>query len=188
MITFPEVVDYLRDHRYLLILKGKYSLSGEFQQAMKELKRGAVLRIDVEAIPDISSDKLMNVYEGMGITLGDTDWQTRYINFIGEAKVPVFLENSKLDRYSVNKYSEDGMRAFRKALQSGIDYSLLVKSTMLYYKSATKFKKTIGNYMAHGDWLTDYNALREVAMQGEQQVKDHIKTQITNDRERDPFD
>lgn len=109
------------------------------------------------------------------------DWSLEYMNFISESQVPMRLLDSKGTPYSANKYSEDGMKAFRKALESGIEYSVLVKSTMLYYKSSVGFKKAIGNYMKDGDWRSDYKILVDAAQGGEQSLTKHIEKEIRKD-------
>ena len=101
------------------------------------------------------------------------DWKNLFTKFILEAKVPRFLEGKNGDQYYGNKYSETGFKVFRKALEQGKSYELLVQTVQLYYQSKVKLKKAVGNYFAHGDWLTDYQALELSAQSGssDQHVK-----------------
>ena len=106
------------------------------------------------------------------------NWELGFINFIQEAKVPKYLDNGKGDSYVANNYSAPAMKIFRKAIEKeGILYDVLVKSTMLYYKSQrNRFKKAIGNYFIQGDWRSDYLALLEAAGTGT--IEQHIKSEI----------
>lgn len=109
----------------------------------------------------------------VALSPGNVDWSTAYMNFIVEAQVPIRGADSEGGVYDMNKYSEEGMKAFKKALLSGIQYAVLVRSVFLYYKSKQRFKQTIGKYMASGAWRTDYFALVAAAEQGN--VEQHIK-------------
>lgn len=112
------------------------------------------------------------------------DWTLNFITFIQEAKVPKYLENGKGDQYPANNYSEPAMKIFKKAIEKeGIKYDILVKSTMLYYKSQrNRFKKAIANYFIQGDWRSDYKNLLEAAGTGniEELIKSEIDGPISN--------
>ncbi len=105
----------------------------------------------------------------------DSDWETMFINFIMEAKVPARLEGSNGDVYPGNKFSVPALKVFKKAINGGTVYDILVKSTMLYYKSNVRLKKAIGNYFVSGDWLSDYQALLSSASDGT--LYQHIKNE-----------
>lgn len=108
------------------------------------------------------------------------DWSVSFMRLIADAGVPRMMEGKYGEMYQGNKYSEPGMKAYRKALEKeGIDYNILVKSTMLYYKSAIRLKKAVGNYFAQGDWRTDYDMLMHAAQEGEQTLTKHIKNETT---------
>ncbi len=112
------------------------------------------------------------------LTLGK-DWTLNFMNFIIEAKVPRQLEGSRGEVYTVNNYSEPAKKVFQKAIEKeGVVYEILVKSTMLYYKSNNKFKKNVGNYFIQGDWRSDYQNLLEAANTGT--IEQHIKSEIDN--------
>ena len=109
-----------------------------------------------------------------------SNWPDSFMKFIAEAQVPRMMEGKNREMYQGNKYSEPGMKAYRKALEKeGIQYDILVKSTMLYYKSSIRLKKAVGNYFAQGDWRTDYDALLQAAEGGEQTLIKHIKDETT---------
>lgn len=202
MQQFQEVFEYLIKNKYILASQGKYTLSKAFQDMtikMKREKENGVVRTMVPSqerhrpttLPSMMEGNLHQLPEvvlkyGVNLTGKNVSWVDAFIQFITEAKVPARLEGSRGDVYAANKYSEDGMKAFRKTIESGVDYGVLVRSTMLYYKSSTRFKKTIGNYMAHGDWRTDYEALRSAAIDGTTAIEQHIK-QETKDNGHNPY-
>lgn len=112
------------------------------------------------------------------------DWMLAFMNFIMEAKIPKYCDNGKGEQYIVNNYSEPAMKVFKKAIEKElVVYDVLVKSTMLYYKSTkNKFKKAVGNYFVQGDWRSDYNALLEAADTGT--VESLIKSEMDNGNSR----
>jgi hypothetical protein len=74
------------------------------------------------------------------------------------------------------------MKAFRKVLEKeGINYQLLVNVTRLYYKSHRQFAVKIGNYIAGGQWRSDYQTALEAHKEGK--LAEHIQEEINNDRE-----
>jgi hypothetical protein len=121
----------------------------------------------------------------IGKPLINPDWTQAYLNFIVEAEVPQRGEG-KDGSYDINKYSEPAMKVFRKMIEkNGIQYAVLVKSTMLYYKTHRRYPLTIGRYIAEGHWRSDYQALLSSAETGT--IETHIKEQIDNDTEFNRF-
>lgn len=110
------------------------------------------------------------------------DWENLFISFIKEAKVPPRLEDNRGGVYYANKYSAEGMKVFKRALESGVNYQVLVKSVFLYYQSSVRFKKAVGNYFRDGDWKTDYEALMVSAEQGADAIKQHIQNETRNEQ------
>lgn len=168
-LTLSQVLDYLRDNKYLLVLKGKYSLSEKFQQDAKNVRNSQAGTVSLPSHTNPSSVPVVQV-----------NWVEKFTQFIVEAKVPKFLENSHLEKYAANKYSEAAMKVFRKAIEvEGINYDILVKSVILYYAGAARYKKSIGNYFTEGHWRTGYNELAEAA-KGQQTLKEHINQELDN--------
>jgi hypothetical protein len=115
-------------------------------------------------------------------------WEMRFLNLIADAKVPAKLEDNRGGVYYANKFSIEGLKVFKAALLRGVDYSVLVKSVMLYYKSSVKYKKAIGNYFIQGDWRTDYEALLASASEGAEALTKHITNEIKpTDGERSSY-
>jgi hypothetical protein len=122
---------------------------------------------------------------GTGVqTTKVNDWSQAFLNFIKEAEVPSRCEG-KSGGYDINKYSEDGMKAFKKMIESGVVYAVLVKSTMLYYKTHLTYALKIGNYIADGAWRSDYEALLTSAEEGT--ITQHIQQQIDETKDFNKF-
>lgn len=173
MIVLKEVYEFLRDNGYLMASKdGKYQFTKKWSEDLKNLGTNSVAMHREIALSRERSLELLKT---------DTEVQQRaFLNYILAAKVPRRLEGSRGDTYDVNKYSEEGFKVFQKCIASGIDISLLVKSTALYYASGTGFKKKIGNYLVDGDWRSDYLELLRAAEEGEESLKSHITEELDN--------
>lgn len=98
-----------------------------------------------------------------------------------EAKVPKYLPDGQNGQFEANKYNEKAMVEFQRIImKEHIDYNILVKATILYYKSAASFKKKIANYILEGDWRSDYQNMLLAAGAGEDQLRKHIKDELNN--------
>jgi len=105
------------------------------------------------------------------------DWPMFFIKFITDAKVPQKLEAGNGEVYYANKYSEPAMKVFKKALESGCNYEVLLRSVQLYYGSGVRYKKAIGNYFVQGDWKSGYEDMMNAASAGKAELTQHIKEQ-----------
>lgn len=196
LITLQQVHQFLIENKYLLASKEKgYTISKKYNDDVKVMKRGepnmsVVPKDVVKATEDFFMPKVVlstSLPKNEVATLSKSiDWPVLFIQFITDAKVPRQLEDNRGGMYPANKYSEDGMKAFRKAMEAGVVYDVLVKSTMLYYKSGTRYKKAVGNYFAEGHWRTDYQNLLDAASQGTTKLDNHIK-QETKTNEHTPY-
>lgn len=157
-LTLTEVIEFLRDNDYTTTRAGKLAFTKKFHE-------------DHIAQKGQSSDTSIIVAPGNTADI--------FIKFILEAKVPARLEDTRGNPYYTNKFSEEAAKIFyRMIVKEGVNYDLVVKSTMLYYKSGVRLKKAIGNYIIQGDWRTDYEDLKNSAGAGEQELKDHIKNTV----------
>lgn len=186
-MELKNVLQYLVDNAYVLASKEKgYVLSKKFQEDVKRMKRDRVqsqpVVFDLPIVPSIptTSQLVLTKMKAMAT------WETRFSKFILDAQVPRQLDDNRGNSYAANKYSEDGMKAFRKAMEENVDYGTLVRSTMLYYKSNIRYKKAIGNYFAQGDWRTDYQNLKEAAILGTKELEQHLLTE-TKSNEHNPY-
>lgn len=164
-LTLQEVMTYLKENKYILLSKGMWYLSNQFQQDVKPLSPQSILP--------------MNVASNSLATVMASDWTLSFITFIRTAKVPQKLEGSNGVMYDVNKYSELAMKEFKRMIEvEKIDPNILLKATQLYYGSSTGFKKKIGNYIIDGDWRSDYMNMKLAMETGEKQLTEHIKNEI----------
>ncbi len=153
-MNITEVAEFLVANGYAYCLKGTYKLTTKFHRDLKAV-------VNAPAVTKALA---------LAVT---TDWEQMYKQFIIDARVPARGEGKFGDTYSTNKYSEGGMKAFRKAIESGYTYEMLVMATALYYKSGIRMKQAIGRYMEEGAWKSDYDALAKSAE--ENRVSEHIK-------------
>lgn len=84
-----------------------------------------------------------------------SSWTSEYIQFIADCEVPAYLEGNYGSKYAGNKYSEAGMRAYKKAITEGIPKKDLMNAVKSYYASDIKLKKSISAYMVSGEWRSD---------------------------------
>lgn len=181
-MELTEVMEWLMTKGFVVIHKDKPKFTALFHKAYNGIEKGLTAQgtviepglptlavATVAPQPPVPAKFSVYKYE---------DWVALYMQFIVDAKVPRRLLSGRGEPYSTNKYSEDGMKAFQKALKAGAKYDILVKSVILYYKSGGSFKKAIGNYMAQGDWRTDYMQLLESAQQGAEELNKHIKQEL----------
>jgi hypothetical protein len=182
-MNIKEVIQFLIQNGYILPKGMTYVMSAKFLNACK----GSTLQQDMAAVPTMSLQQMKNaVMQSPSVV--PTNWEDAFIKLITDAQVPARLESNRGEVYSVNKFSVDGCKAFRKAIEKdGYEYQLLVKSTMLYYKSGTRFKKAIGNYFSQGDFRSDYLTLKEMVLEGEDALQSHLKREV-NDNQHTAYD
>lgn len=179
-MNLQEIIKYLKDNKYILISQGKYIMSPEFQQACKNQKKGEILIVNMDAIPKQVFD-IQKIDTQIQVIKDKRNYSEWFIQFIQDAKVPARLEDHRGNLYSANKYNEDARKVFQKAIEKeGFDYNLLVKSTMLYYKSGIRLKKAIGTYFTSGEFRTDYLALQISAEGGADKLIQHLKQETDN--------
>jgi hypothetical protein len=180
---------------------GKYVLTPRFYDALKteqlvedfdrrDRKRAAPPppEIVVDApLPLPAVTRIAEPSERNGITItsdgrvNGLSYSELFIHFITAAQVPQKVLDTRGQPYIVNKYNEKAAAALcRLIVKEGIDLALLIRSTMLYYKGANRFKKTVGNYITEGDWRSDYMALCQHASQGVEALDKHIREETTN--------
>lgn len=179
-MEIAEVTEWLLTKGYAVDTKGKLSLTPHFQKAYSHIIDWLTLKTEPGSMLPATTTKsapLIPVKENVSLYKYE-DWVSMFMQFIQDAKIPRRCVLSNGDLYDTNKYSEDGMKAFQKAIRAGYNYEILVKATMLAYKSGTKAKKTIGNYMTQGDWRTNYDELVAVAQQGAAELTNHIKAEL----------
>lgn len=107
------------------------------------------------------------------------NWTDRYTNFIRDAGIPSRGESRNGEFYPLNKFSNPGLAAFRKAIEKGgVVEEWLLQSTKLYYKSGVRLKVAIGRYFHEGLWVTDYEAYKASLEAGTTQ--NHVKQETSD--------
>lgn len=152
-----EALQLLVDHGYMEMVGQKYRLTTKLngEQGIQT----------IDGLPILPKKK--------------EDWERLYINFIMAADIPRYSESTDGTFYEINKYSEDGLKKFKELALSGIDLTVLMQSTKLYYKRGrNKLKLKIGNYIANGEWRNDYFQLVGAAKQGETELKNHVNQEL----------
>ena len=184
-MKLTQTIEWLLSNGFVQNHKGKFKFTNKTYKQLTGENKGltahntvvepAVVKLGVTEllIPDPLS------YESYKYE----DWVQLYQNFIAQCKVPATMEASNGNVYSGNKYSEEGMKAFQKALRSGYQYDILRMAITLYYASSIRWKKDIGSYMTSGEWRSDYAMLVEQAQKGT--LQQHIK-QTVNHGATDP--
>lgn len=176
-----EILDELVQRGYVLEQKGKYKFTALFYEDLTGTRQGLVrtqsgeLVVAEPSLPANMPEKIIN-------------WELAFVKFIAAAQVPERLNDNKGMPYYANKYSEAGMKVFRKIIEKeGVNIELLVQSTALYYKSSIAYKKTIGNYITDGDWRGDYQKLADAANTSEEAVIKHIQNEVKNESGYSPY-
>lgn len=179
-INLKEAVDFLLSGGYLTRgATGRYKVT---QKLYDQLMHPEIIK-DLELLkPVVINGKLAYMPPGE-LPLKMVDWVSAYTSFIVAARIPARGESKSGEYYPMNKYSNPGMKAFRKIIEAGVDLDILIKSTMLYYKSGVKLKVAITRYMEDGLWRSDYEALVNSAEEGK--VEEHIKQQLNDGQHTD---
>lgn len=164
-----DTIEYLITSGFIICHRGKYKFTAKFYETLTGIAEGIVKD---------SSGKLIVHESGLPVAV-TANWPEVYMHFILEAKVPARLEDNTGKPYYANKYSDEACKMFRHIIEAeGIDIRILVKSTMLYYKSSVAYKKAITNYIVQGDWRTDYMELKQQLISGDN-LEEYINKEIS---------
>lgn len=159
------------ENDYMTIVRGKYCVTSKFNQEVKNVEEGIVHVNGIPLVLDVVHRSKQ---------LSSLDWRNMYIQFIKDAGVPSKCEGSYGEFYDCNKYSEEGMKAFKKIVKDEhIDLRVLTAVTKLYYTKVGRFKQKIGTYISEGTWRSDYMAMMDAAAEGGiEGIQQHIKTEL----------
>lgn len=175
MYQLNEVVKYLIDEGYVSFTKKKLPVfTKKFNEEFSGISQGFSNGLVVH--PD--SLDLVQVYK-------PEEYEKVYIQFLIACDIPKYCYDTYGRPYSVNKYSEEGLKAFKKALESGYKLDVLQVTVSLYYKSKVALKKAVGNYIVSGEWKTDYDRLLKEAEAGN--LETYVKSETTQRRLPTPF-
>lgn len=156
--NLTEAVEYLIQNKYVELHNKKYKFSSLFYKELTGIEKGLTSKGVVlePLLPTVQSSQLdTNLVK----TYTLADWRRYYIEFIKVSGVPEIIR-SGLSTYPGNKFSEEGMKAFKTAMVEGYKLEWLISAVKLYYKDNTGYKKALTNYMKDGDWRTDYETIQ----------------------------
>jgi hypothetical protein len=171
-MTLQEMVRWMLENGYLVNIKGKYRVTSKFNKEITGKEEG---------VTPVAGALVVVEKAATG------DWTQLYLQFIREAQVPAKGYDRSGRPYDLNKYSDPAMKAFRKMIEvEKIQYPVLVKSTMLYYKTRLTFPLAVGRYISEGQWRSDYEALLCSATEGT--VEQHIRKEIDDGTEFNRFE
>jgi len=159
-MQLEEVLLFLVENSYVKNHKGKFLFTNEFYKKITNVDKGLTVtgKVKEPALAEVNSTESV------------------YLRFIQHCKVPEKGYTSS-GTYAMNKFSQDGLKAFEKALKEGYEPELLTLAVTLYYKSSVTMKKAIGNYMTSGEWKTDYALVKK---HKEENTLDKLYKQQTN--------
>jgi len=171
-MEFHEIMSWLVKEQFITFHKGKPIFT---PKAHKQLQVTTIVPFKTD-VPPPPPPPTASVVLSKTSTAGD--WTRGYQNFIVECNIPDRCFGPSGDPYSINKYSEEGMKAFKKAISEGYQYDILKLTVTLYYKDTVRMKKAIGNYMSSGEWRTDYDRLLLEHSKGN--IKQHLNNETNN--------
>lgn len=172
-MTLLECTKFMLDNGYMTTVRGKYCVTSKFNTEIKKSDHGLV---HVSGIP-LVRDLVHNAKD-----LSKIEWRNQYIQFIKDSAVPTKCEGSHGEFYDCNKYSEDGMKAFKAIIsKENVDLRVLTAVTKLYYAKPGRFKQKIGTYISEGGWRSDYMTMLTAAEEsGIEGIESHIKKELAD--------
>jgi hypothetical protein len=174
-MELKDALKFMFEEGYMTVVKGKYVVTKKFNEQVRGVEEGIIHVSGIPLVLDI-------VHQAKD--LSKVEWKNQYIRFIQDAKVPARCEGSNGATYDCNKYSEDGMKAFKTYIKDeGIDVRILLAVTQLYYAKYGTHKQMVGTYISQGTWRTDYMMMLDAAASGNTDaIQQHIKQELKNDR------
>lgn len=162
-----EALQLFIEKGYIVSLKGKYQLTGNFHRNYVPVSTGLV--VSNKQIATNSSQAVVTQQEQI---LGVKELLKK---FREDAEIPFRISNDGGKPFTANAVSKEGITAFRDILKSGVDYQVLVYSTKLYYKTDS-FRKGLTNYLVQGDWESYYLEFKKKLETGA--IENHIKGEL----------
>jgi hypothetical protein len=176
-MDLKEVMEWLVTNKFVSIHNGKPKFTTLYHKEVTGIEKGLTSQgIVRETLPSVVN-KAVAPFTQQGIaTYTPSQWAFYYTEFITACKIPSKALGTRGESYALNKYSEDGMKAFKQAMKDGYKLDVLIVAVALYYKSSISLKKAVGNYMVSGEWKTDYQVLLENAESGN--LNNYVKGEI----------
>lgn len=174
-MDLKEVILWLVAEKFIEFQKGKPRFTDPGRKAIKDATTGFIPEkavTEAGLVPVNLSTEVM-VPDGK---YSDGQWERRYKDFLLKCNIPAKCYGRDGQTYELNKYSVEGMKAFRKAIQAGYQLDALTIAVALYYKNTVQLKKAVTNYMVSEEWKTDYE---NVVLKGQEgKIDEHIKQEM----------
>lgn len=164
-MTEKEAIELLIEKGYIIPIKGKYSLTGEFHRNYIPVSTELAVvskEITVNSKAVVKSENIATVKDLLK-------------KFVKDADIPYRIKTDN-GSYTVSAVSAEGVKAFGNILKAGFDYQILVYSTKLYYKR-NSYRKTLTNYLTKGDWEVEYQEFKNKLSQGE--IQNHVNKELS---------
>lgn len=167
-MTDDELVNQMIERGYMVALKGKYNLTGNFHRNYVPVSSTGL----VVAKKEIATNASQAIVTQQEKVLGIKELLKR---FREDAEIPFRISNDGGKPFTANAISADGVKAFGDILKSGINYEMLVYTTKLYYQSDS-YRKGLTNYLVQGDWEGAYMEFGKNMQQGK--IESYIKSEL----------
>lgn len=149
-MEFKEVVKWLLDSGYLVMMSNKPVLTGKFERSLGIKQEEPQQSKELIVIKPTTSnpDRPMSQI---------TDLKLLWNVFVHDCEIPHRVTAPDGGKYTVRQYSPTVARKLMKIVQDPrIDYNTLIESTKNYYKTV-HYKKLLSNYIGQDMWLDEYN-------------------------------
>lgn len=94
--------------------------------------------------------------DGVKVSSSEVPWMKVLTKIVLESRIPSYSYNGRGEPYEIKRVTKNASDAFRKAIESGFDYTLLVDRMRKYYQQTpNKFKVKLETYLEQQYYLTD---------------------------------
>lgn len=167
-----EAIEVLIEKGYIIPIKGKYQLTGEFHRNYIPVSTELAVvsrEMTVNSKAIVKSENIATVKDLLK-------------KFVKDADIPYRIKTDS-GSYTVSAISAEGVKAFGNILKAVdsegnrlYNYEVLVYSTKLYYKRDS-YRKTLTNYLVKGDFEVEYEEFKSKMSQGE--IQNHVKKELS---------
>jgi hypothetical protein len=165
-----ELIQQMIERGYMVSLKGKYSLTGNFHRNYVPVSSTGLVVAKKEVATKETVTDLAQLQPVM-------DVNTMFMEFIKVCEVPTRTSNGRGGFYWINRFHKDAAKEFARMLsKDNVNLQVLIASTKLYYKTTKECANTIANYIVLGIWRTGYQAMIDSMEKGT--IAEDIKKEL----------
>lgn len=148
-MTFKEIVEWLLNNQYMMLVGGKPILTPKFEREVGYTGPSTVGELIEERHPQ------REIARGSPL-VGITDPKKVWNIFIIDAEIPHRVKSTDGSTYTVRQYGASVAKKLLKIIHDPkINYQRLVESTKNYYK-VTTYKQLLSNYISKDIWWQEY--------------------------------